>query len=362
MSNILLFTPDLSYSGHSKEVLHCWQQCQERELSVEVVTLRQTGPVVDILQSQGMSITNLGWRHGLNVGALVRLHQMVKQSRPQQIHIWGHSCLRTVFTACGKKPCPMVVWNPQVTKAKSASWLDWLDVRLLKQADQLVLTNEVQRQYFTGLGFQPEQTALTPPMPHLIEQFSDLPEKKPISVPTGRFIICVGPVTWDKCFLNAIWAFDVFWRVYPDFRLVILGSGDNLTRVRQFSKTLPCQVNVDFIEHQPNLSAWYERANMVWLPALSDSGRHVCSEAMSLGLPVIASDIPPYNEIIQPDTNGFLVPLGKQVGFAKAGHKVLDNPELAYSIRRAARSSVRKATDWDMLLPMTRIQATAAAA
>ena len=52
-------------------------------------------------------------------------------------------------------------------------------------------------------------------------------------------------------------------------------------------------------------------------------------EAMSCGLPVVASDIPPNRELVVMGETGFLVPVGDRAAFTQFADRLLFDPALA---------------------------------
>jgi glycosyltransferase involved in cell wall biosynthesis len=59
-------------------------------------------------------------------------------------------------------------------------------------------------------------------------------------------------------------------------------------------------------------------------------------EAMSAGLPVVASDLPVFREYLRPGRDALLVPVNDAPALAAALASVLDNPRLAGELRSAA--------------------------
>jgi phosphatidylinositol alpha-mannosyltransferase len=75
----------------------------------------------------------------------------------------------------------------------------------------------------------------------------------------------------------------------------------------------------------------------------------VLVEAMAAGLPVVASDIPGYDEVVRPDVDGLLVPARDPAALAAAVARVLDQPGLAG--RLAAGGRERAASfDWGVVV------------
>ncbi|WP_435010825.1 glycosyltransferase [Tundrisphaera lichenicola] len=73
--------------------------------------------------------------------------------------------------------------------------------------------------------------------------------------------------------------------------------------------------------------------------------------AMSTGLVVLASDVPPVREVIEPGVNGLVEPLFDRDRLAEAALKVLDDPSEYAPLGRAARSTIESRYSVDQSIP-----------
>jgi glycosyltransferase involved in cell wall biosynthesis len=80
-------------------------------------------------------------------------------------------------------------------------------------------------------------------------------------------------------------------------------------------------------------------AQIVVVPSRTEPFGNVAVEGMLAQRPVIASDVQGLAEIISSGETGWLVPADDEHALASAISKVLDNPELASGVARAARTS-----------------------
>ena len=72
-------------------------------------------------------------------------------------------------------------------------------------------------------------------------------------------------------------------------------------------------------------------------------------EAMAAGLPVVASDIPGYREVVTDGVEGLLVPPRDPEALAAGLVRVLRDPELAARLGEAGRDRAR-AFDWPIVV------------
>jgi phosphatidylinositol alpha-mannosyltransferase len=76
----------------------------------------------------------------------------------------------------------------------------------------------------------------------------------------------------------------------------------------------------------------------------------VLVEAMAAGVPVVASDIAGYREVVRDGVDGLLVPPGDPNALAGAIRRVLSEPELAATLSAGGRSRA-EAFSWQAVAP-----------
>ena len=74
-------------------------------------------------------------------------------------------------------------------------------------------------------------------------------------------------------------------------------------------------------------------------------------DAMATGLVVLASDVPPVREVIEPGVNGLVEPLFDVDRLAEAALRVLDDPAAYAPLGRAARETIRERYSIDVAIP-----------
>ena len=157
-------------------------------------------------------------------------------------------------------------------------------------------------------------------------------------LPEGRRILWVGRLDRQKGFAVAVAAFAELARTHPDLHLVVAGDGG----ARGAVDALPANargrvVMLGAVPHH-ELPGYHAACDVFVAPALGqESFGIVLVEAMAAGLPVVASRIAGYDEVVRDDVDGILVPPDDPAALAGAVTRILGDPALAGRLGRAGR-------------------------
>lgn len=83
------------------------------------------------------------------------------------------------------------------------------------------------------------------------------------------------------------------------------------------------------------IPGWYAAADVLAFPSTKEGWGLAVLEAMSAGLPVVASDLPVFLEYLRPGKDAVIVPVGDAAALAKALADVLGSPRLAGQLSAA---------------------------
>jgi phosphatidylinositol alpha-mannosyltransferase len=138
---------------------------------------------------------------------------------------------------------------------------------------------------------------------------------------------------------------------FPKVRLLVVGKGPLARYCQELAIELKIADAVEFLGFVPkeDLPSYYRSGDLYCSPALGgESFGIVLLEAMAAGLPVVASRIPGYDEVIEDGINGVLVPPQDPEALAQAVIMILKKPELK---ARLAQNARRFALDhsWDRI-------------
>lgn len=154
-------------------------------------------------------------------------------------------------------------------------------------------------------------------------------------------IIAVGRLTKQKGFSLLIKAFAlVISKLKP--KLIILGQGPEKKRLREISKQLGIERQVEFLGFQKNPYRFIARAKVFVLSSLWEGFPNVLVEAMTCGTPVVATDCPfGPREILGNGKYGLLVPKADEKALAAAVLKIFENSQLAQNFSEKAKERIK---------------------
>ncbi|WP_181780602.1 MSMEG_0565 family glycosyltransferase [Pseudonocardia pini] len=89
----------------------------------------------------------------------------------------------------------------------------------------------------------------------------------------------------------------------------------------------------------PELAGWYGAADALCYPSTAEGFGLVPIEAMALGVPVVASDLPVFREHLTDGRDALLPPVGDHEALAAALARVITEPGLRESLRTAGRAT-----------------------
>lgn len=156
---------------------------------------------------------------------------------------------------------------------------------------------------------------------------------------SGRRVLWVNRLDPQKGFGVALEAFARLARELPGLTFVVVGEGRDRRLVETLPADLRARVELRGAVPHEDLPRHYAGASVFVAPALGqESFGMVLVEAMAAGVPVVASDIPGYREVVRDGVDGLLVPPGDPGALAAAVRRVLEEPGLAERLRAAGRA------------------------
>lgn len=276
---------------------------------------------------------------------LPRMRRVLEAEEFDLLHVHDPLAPTLPLTAVGLARCPVVgtfhAYHQtdnkllQVFQRPLRSRMEKLAVRMAVSGS----AQQAMERYFDGLDYRVVPNGVC------LERFQ--PNGSSLA---GRFgahkknILYVGQFVKKKGFGVLLEAFKVLARERGDVRLLAVGDGP-LERTYRRAK-IP---DVHFLGHKrgKSLAACYEISDVFVAPSVGfESFGIILLEAMAAGLPIVATEIPGFLNVVADDREALLVPPNDPDRMASAIGRVLDDPELARSLRSAGAVTV-KGYSWE---------------
>lgn len=162
-----------------------------------------------------------------------------------------------------------------------------------------------------------------------------------------KFIITPGAsrLTSRKGLKYLIEAVQKLSQKYPQIKLEIMGSGkEEKEKLEKLVANLNIQDKVEFLGRIPREEtfSYYQKSDVFVLPSLNEGMSNAMLEALSSGLPIIATDTGGSKELIKEGENGYIIKMKNSDDIAQKLEKLINNPELK---KRMGENSRKKALE-----------------
>jgi phosphatidyl-myo-inositol alpha-mannosyltransferase len=169
-------------------------------------------------------------------------------------------------------------------------------------------------------------------------------------LPPGRRILWVNRLDAQKGFPIAVAAFSKVLAEVPDAVLVVVGEGKDREALGLLTESARARVDMRGAVPNEQVPAFHAACEAFVSPAVGQESFGIALvEAMAAGLPVVATDIPGYREVVSDGVEGLLVAPRDPEALAAGLVRVLTEPGLATLLGEAGR--VRALTfDWPVVV------------
>jgi glycosyltransferase involved in cell wall biosynthesis len=190
----------------------------------------------------------------------------------------------------------------------------------LARASRVIIPSEALRELALGWGLPAEKVVVMPNPVSPPPELGDREELRRRHGLEGRTLVFAGRMVPQKAIPVALEAVVR----NPDVSLVLAGEGPYLERLQELARSLPLDGRARFLS-----SSW-------------ENFPHMVVEALSVGTPVLATDVGGVTEILRDGENGILVPMNDPEALAGAIRRYFDDEALQERLRGAALASVAR--------------------
>ncbi|MFK7738239.1 MAG: glycosyltransferase [Pirellulaceae bacterium] len=349
---ICLIIPTLVQGGAEKQLTLLAKHLDRERFDVNVVVLTHSGPLEPALRDAGVALHFVEKRGKLDPFAILRLEKILRRLKPDIVHTWlfaGNSYGR--FAALRSK-VPVVLGGERCVDPWKRWWHHRIDAWLAKRTDGIITNTSAIRDFYGSHGIDSDFFSV---IPNAVTDVRDQPldgESKNelrqrlferLGIPPRKRVVgAIGRLWKQKGYEEIIWSSELLHSVFEDAWIVIFGDGPNREQLMHYRDRVHAEGSVKFVGHREDASELMLGFDLLWNASRYEGQSNTILEAMSKGIPVIASDIPGTRDLIVHGKSGFLYPLKDVESLTKLSLPLLKDESAAQRIGEQAIARVRE--------------------
>ena len=292
---------------------------------LSVIVLRENGTVAEALRGMGLNVRVIDWQGGrADIRGAMRFARVLREMHPDIVHLHAGGVSPRVVSKLAVGARVVVHYHSLEEEALTPRRLR----RSALGADLVIANSRATASSVRGADPQVVYPGIKAPPP---------------VARTGRAKVIVGvasrlaPV---KGIVHLVDALALVARSHPQIEVVIAGDGPERPRIEAAARNAHLEDRVHFTGWVDDIAGLMREWDIYAQPSLAEGLGIAALEAMSTGLPVVASDVGGLREIVIDGETGYLVPVKDSRALGQRIAQLADDAALRERMGTAARSRV----------------------
>lgn len=255
----------------------------------------------------------------------IRLARMLRSCRPDLIHCWGQHRSFSIQLALRLSGCSRVLWSVR-SEAEAKGLLTSLPPR----KSHTIVTNAAHlasrlsnHQSSNGRVTMIPNSVQPIPAPEVV---TPLPTLLGVSR-NSIFLVAMSDLRQSKRLRDVVWAFDLLRVIRPETQLIVIGEGRERGPVMAFIQSAASAPGIHWLGFQATPHAVLSQCHVFWQASEDEGCSNSLLEALYVGVPIVASDIPGHREVLRGGDRGTLTPLGDCAEMARRTNLLLQRTD-----------------------------------
>lgn len=334
--------PTLDQSGAERQLTLLATNLPQEKYTVRVFALQRGGPYLKTLTDAGIDVTVIGKRFRFDPLTWYRLRQELRTFQPDIVQSFLFAANSYVRLPGITPLSAKIVVSERCVDSWKSGWQLNLDRRQIRRTHAMTANSNSVADFYAAVGVPRELITVIPNALPITEPVYSRQEARIILGLENqhRVVGFVGRLAPQKRLHDVVWGFQLLHQLVDNARMVLIGSGPERDTLSELAMSLGCRDRVIFAGHREDAFALMAAFDAFILGSNFEGMSNSLMEAMSLGLPCIASDIPPNRELIADEETGLLFPVGNSPVLARLSARVLSDSALADRLGQAARQRI----------------------
>lgn len=322
--NIMYLIGSLASGGAEKQVVELARNLDKTRYNVFIVIYHDDIHYKYIFDAKGVNIIFIEKNSKFDLLFLWKLVRFIRENRIDIIHSYMANTNVWARLAGKLSGCKIIIPSIRNTNL-SSKW--YLMERLLKKWTTLVITNSyaAKEEYLEHVNVPTDEFVTVIQNGIDLNAIENCPKVPPAKLRLEYdiqeydfVIVCVARISRQKnqlCLLKAIKTIDI-----ENLKVLFVGSirDENYYKeLQNYVKEYHLENRIRFIGEQQDVFSIMTMADLLVLTSLWEGFPNVIMEAMSVGLPVISSDVGDVRYMVKDGKNGYLFPTDDYVKLSK---------------------------------------------
>ena len=349
IKRVQLVVAQLNPGGAERVVVNLARTMHQAGIRVEVICLQQRGELADELASAGISVSALESMRGYDLGCILALRHKVKEFRPDVINV--HDRVSMFYVAAALKFARKI---PVVFSAHGLLLQDekpqWRTRRAARALSAVTAVAQASAdEYARLLGWRHEITVINNGVQPVDRDDSGRSKaRRELGIAEGTFVfLAAGNIKPEKGFEDLVEAVAELGRgpSYPPMSLLIAGGQSDQAGTAALKALIArhgLEAKVRLLGSRRDMASLYSAADAFVLSSRKEGLPLVLLEAMSAGLPAVATAVGAVPTVIREGQTGRLVPPQAPRLMAQAMAELRADRDSTDRMAQAGRDYVRQ--------------------
>jgi glycosyltransferase involved in cell wall biosynthesis len=305
---------------------------------------RAAGQFVEEARRRQLNLSLLQQRAILDPGMVFQARRLIREHGINLIQTHGYKSNAIGF--CLKRLCglPWIGFaHGYIDEDGRSRVYNRIDRLALRGADRVVAVSGSMRELLVRHGVAEERIQV---IHNAVDSLETAPARPAAEVRSGlglgreqRIVGVVGRLSREKGQRVFLRALETVVRRLPGLTALVIGDGPDRGFLEEFSRRNGLAGHVLFLGYQERVADFYQLLELLVLPSLSEGLPNSVLEAMSFGIPVLATSVGGVPEVIR-NGNGVMVPPDDPSSLANEMIKLLDDEERRRAIGEQGKRSL----------------------
>jgi glycosyltransferase involved in cell wall biosynthesis len=296
-----------------------------------VCSIMGHGFIGDNLEGAGIPVYYLGLKNIFDIRTIFRFRKIVREFKPDVLinYLIHADLFGRIF---GK-----IFGVKKIVSSQRGSLLNWEWLRFFDKITSfliyryIVQTETARNNLLHRLNLNKEKVLILPNAIDIIDFdfYLDEGKKKDELSLNSDFlnIICVSNLRIGKGHIYLLRSFEDIYQKHKNINLLIVGDGNQKASLLKQVSDYASRKNIYFLGERNDIKELLRISDIFVLPTLAEGMSNSILEAMTSKLPVVTTDIPENQALIENNVDGILIPPKNSLELSKKIEELINNPQ-----------------------------------